>query len=250
MTPVSAVLITLNEEKIIEKTLKALDWCDEIVVVDSGSTDSTLEICRRYRCKVFHRDFDGYGPQKRFAIAQASNEWIFALDADEVLSAELRQELIDLFSGATPTVQGFYIPRSLIFLGRLMRFGGEYKKPILRLFSRKAGNYNDKILHEGIELTGQTQHLKHQLLHYSYASLSQYLQKFDRYSSAGAMEAFTKNKRYSKAYIMLRFPLEFFKLYILKLFILDGYQGFLWALMSSIYPVIKYAKLRELQNLD
>ena len=246
MVKLSAVLITYNEASVIERTLRALQWCDEIVVVDSGSTDDTVLQCEQCGCRVVYRPFDGYGPQKRFAVAQAQHDWILSIDADEVVTDDLRKE-IQQWLAKEPIYQGFLLPRSLVFMDKRLRFGGQYKAPILRLFHRQYGHFNANQVHESIELNGKTRTLQNQLLHYSYASTEAYFERFNAYTSAGARELHAKGKKSNKLHIFLRFPASFFSIYILKGCVFDGYPGFVWALFSALYPVVKYVKLRELR---
>jgi glycosyltransferase involved in cell wall biosynthesis len=248
MTNISAVMITLNEGKAIERTLQALEWCDEIVVVDSGSTDQTQEICERYGCKFIYRKFDGYGTQKHFAVAQASNDWVLSIDADEVVTPELRQEITALFASGCPHEKGFNVPISLVFMGKLLRFGDVYKIPHLRLFNKKHGQFNANTVHEGIELAGKIGNLRHHMLHYSYESTSDYFTKFNAYTSAGAHELLKKGKKGGKLQVWTRLPITFFKGYFFKGGVLDGYPGFVWALFSAFYPVVKYIKMNELHE--
>lgn len=247
MIKISVVLITLNEEKVIERTLQALQWCNEIVVVDSGSTDRTVAICQQYGCQVFYRKFDGYGPQKRFAVTKASHDWVLSMDADEIIPDELRNE-IQSHLRTEPPVQGFLLPRSLVFMNKLLRFGGQYKSPVLRLFNHRFGNFNENRVHEGIELNGKTLTLKNHMLHYSYDSIKDYFDRFNVYTSAGATELYKRRKRSSKFHIFIRFPASFFSIYFLKGCVFDGYPGFVWSLFSAFYPVVKYIKLRELYD--
>ncbi len=246
-TPVSAVIITYNEEALIANTLSALGWCDEILVVDSGSTDRTADICKSFGCRVLTRTFDGYGPQKRFAVAQARHDWILALDADEVLGPELQQEIKALFNSGGPACQGYYLPRTLVFLGRQIR--SEYKKPFLRLFDRQCGNFNNLQVHEKVEMgSGSTGRLKHHFLHYSYRSPDDYFRKFNQYTSTAARELAERGKYKPPAYIALRLPLDFIKIYCLQGCFRSGFPGFVWALFSAFYPVVKYTKLWVLQK--
>jgi glycosyltransferase involved in cell wall biosynthesis len=248
MVPISAVIITFNEERDIGRTLAALDFCDEIVVVDSGSADATETICRKFNCRFLVRPFDGDGPQKRFAISQAVNDWVFVVDADEEASTGLKAEIRSLFSGALPDSAGFRVPISLVFMGRLLRHGGEYKKPHLRLFNRTKGNYNTNVVHGGASVDGKISALKNHLLHYSYTGLHDYLDKFNAYTSASAEALFKKKRRGAVMQSVVRLPLTFIKIYFIKGCFLDGYPGFVWSMLSSFYPVIKFMKLQELNQ--
>ena len=242
---ISVVLITFNSEKTLQKVLEAVSWADEIVLVDSGSTDGTLEIAQKFKAKTIYRTFDGYGSQKNFATQQASHDWILSLDDDEILTLELQQEIQNLDLQGTG-YQGFKIPRSLIFLGKLLRFSGEYKRLTLRLFNRKYGNWNAEYVHESVEVNGKVGTLKNQILHYSYRDLTDYFNKFNKYTSLGAKTLAERNKTVSTFKITSRFPTTFLKIYLLKGSCLDGYAGFMWALLTAINPVVKYAKLREM----
>ena len=241
----SITLITLNSEKTLEPVLQAVAWADEIVLVDSGSTDKTLEIAQRFKAKIVHRDFDGYGSQKNFATQQASHDWILSLDDDEILTTELQTEIQRLDLQNTD-YQGFKIPRSLIFLGKLLRFSGEYKRLTLRLFNRNHGNWNAEYVHESVEVQGKVGVLKGQILHDSYRDLTDYFNKFNKYTSLGAKTLSERGKTASTFKIISRFTTTFLKIYFLKGSCLDGYAGFMWALLTAMNPVVKYAKLREL----
>jgi glycosyltransferase involved in cell wall biosynthesis len=246
MNKISAVIITKNEETSIGRTLSSLDFCDEIVAVDSGSTDATVSICEHHGCRLFSRPFDGYGPQKRFAVSQASNDWVLAIDADEVVTEELRREIVSVFSGDMGDVRGFFIPISLVFLGRLLRFGGEYKKPHLRLFNRTAGTFTTDAVHEYADVAGKKLKLNGNLLHYSYDDMCDYFAKFNVYTSAAARALFEKKRGAAALQAVVRFPLTFVKIYLLKGCFLDGYPGFVWSLLSSLYAATKFVKLWEL----
>jgi glycosyltransferase involved in cell wall biosynthesis len=244
---ITITLITLNSEKTIKPVLEAVSWADEIVLVDSGSTDKTLEIAQQFKAKIIFRDFDGYGSQKNFATEQASNDWILSLDDDEILTPELQHEIQNL-NLSTTDYQGFKIPRSLIFLGKLLRFSGEYKRLTLRLFNRKYGNWNAEYVHESVEVNGKIGTLKHQILHDSYRDLTDYFNKFNKYTSLGAKTLAERGKTASSFKIISRFPTTFLKIYLLKGSCLDGYAGFMWALLTAMNPVVKYAKLKEISK--
>ena len=187
--PLSAVVITRDAERLLDEVLAALAWCDETLVVDSGSTDDTVAIARRHGARVIVHPFEGFGAQKQFAVDQAAHDWVLAIDADEIVSPELAQEIEATLQGvAAGTVHdvAFELPRSLVFLGRLMRYGGEYRTPQLRLFHRGHGRYTPALVHERVIVDGAVGRLRGDMLHDSYAGLHDYFEKFNRYTTAAA----------------------------------------------------------------
>jgi glycosyltransferase involved in cell wall biosynthesis len=246
---ISCVIITFNEEENIRRALNSVKWCDEIVVVDSGSADKTVEICEEFNCRIYQKEFNGYGEQKRYAVSLAVNDWILSIDADEVVSDELCDEIKNIFNNYEINFNGFFLPRSLIFLGKQFKYGRESKEYYLRLFNRVYGNYSSDKVHEKVKLEGDTQKLEGMLHHYSYTSLEQYFNKFNSYTTKAAQVLFDEgNKGRSIVTIVLGFPVYFFKNYFIYRNFLNGVQGFLWGLFSSLYPVIKYFKLWALWN--
>jgi glycosyltransferase involved in cell wall biosynthesis len=246
MQKISAVLITYNEASIIAKTLENLAWCDEIVVVDSGSDDETVKICEQYACKVYYKKFEGFGTQKQYAVACASYDWILSIDADEILSVELQNELQNLKKLEKLPANAYNIPRSLIFMEQKIRFGGEYRNLQLRFFNRKFANFNDLSVHESVLVQDKkVLALKSELLHYSYKNLADYFTKLNHYTSLAADKLFAENKRQPLPILMIRFPFDFLYKYIFQGLIFDGFAGFIWALFSSISPVVKYSKVEE-----
>jgi glycosyltransferase involved in cell wall biosynthesis len=242
---ISAVMITLNEERVIENTLKSLDWCDEMLVVDSGSTDKTVEICKQYGCLVLYKKFEGYGEQKKYAVHQAQNDWVLVIDADEIVTFQLKTEIQTLLQKENLEESGFKIPRDMIFMQHKMRFGGLSGEMLLRMFDKKRGNFNANRVHEDVELTGKIGKLKGRILHESYEDIHDYFQRFNHYTTLGAEEALKKGKKKAVWYLYVRFPFSFLQLFIFRGLILDGLPGFLWAMFSAMYPVVKYAKLYE-----
>lgn len=231
----------------IRRTLESvLPVADEVVVVDSGSTDQTAGICRELGCRVIVRPFDGYGMQKQFAVDQASHDWILSLDADEVVTPALRDEIRALLSSPDSlTFAGYRIPRSLVYLGRVLRHGGAGGERLLRLFDRKKGRFTPAAVHEEIVCDAPAGDLKGELMHYSYRDLSHHLEKLNHYSSLAAGGYRTSGRRFSSLLTALRFPVSFFIFYILKGGILDGYPGFMWSFMAGVYGTLKVAKSRE-----
>ncbi|CAH0997655.1 hypothetical protein EMA8858_03789 [Emticicia aquatica] len=242
---VSVVIITLNNNRTIRAVLAAIvGWADEILIVDSGSTDETINVANEFGCKTMYRKFDGFGTQKYFAVEQAKNDWIFIVDADEVVTKELKDEIDIVLQSAD--YQGYMIPNTLVFLGGIMRYGREYKMPHLRLFNKKFGNYNDREVHEDVVLNGKIAVLKNHVLHYSYANLAEVFQKMNNYSTRGASELYKRGKKASLLKIITKFPITFLTEYLVRLNFLNGYRGFVWAFSQAVYATMKYLKLKEL----
>jgi glycosyltransferase involved in cell wall biosynthesis len=241
----SVVIITLNEEANLPRTLASVAWADEIVVLDSGSTDRTREIAESFHAKVFVEPWKGFAGQKNSALAKATGDWILSLDADEELEPALAEEIRDTLAG-NPTEAGFWIPRKNFFLGRWIRHGGFYPDPKLRLFRRGIGAFEDRLVHEDIRVQGATGKLRHPLLHHAYPSLDSYLEHMNRYSSLGAqMAAAKKASGFSFIDIVIRPRLTLFYNYILRAGFLDGREGLLLHLYHANYVSWKYAKAWE-----
>jgi glycosyltransferase involved in cell wall biosynthesis len=231
---------------LLAPVLASLKWCDEIVVVDSGSADGTMRIAAESGARVLRHEFEGYGAQRVWAANQAKHDWILFVDGDEIVTPELQREIEQRLASDGDSYAGYEIPISLIFLGRLMRHGGEYKMPHLRLYDRRRGNYNLNRVHERVELQGRVGRLENHMLHDSYGSIEAYFAKFNDYTTAGARDLHARGKSASAATVIMRFPTTFIRQYFLRGHILNGYPGFIWALFSAMYPVVKYAKLREM----
>lgn len=244
---VSAVIITYNEERIIQKTLDKLHWCDEIVIVDSHSTDNTVSICRQYGCQVYFRHFDGYGSQKQFAVSKASNDWVLCIDADEVLSDKLVQEITSLSEKDLENA-AFSFPMNLVFLNKEFTYGKESGRYFLRMFNKKKGGFTAEKVHEGIQVNGTVKKMQHIIKHYSYCSIYQYLDKLNRYTSYSAEMAFKKGKNRSVAAVVLSIPLNFLKYYLLERNFMNGAKGFYWSAFSAYSHYVKYIKIKELHE--
>jgi glycosyltransferase involved in cell wall biosynthesis len=247
MEPVSATLITYNEERNIAEALRTLSWASEIIVVDSGSTDATLEICSKFTSRIFHREWTGYVDQKNFAVDQAGHNWIFSLDADERPSPELIREIRQLF-GDGPRRQGYRIPRVAYFMGRWIRHGDWYPDFQLRLFDRRHGRWQGGRVHESVKITAEPGMLKGEIHHYTYHSFSDYLKRLEVYSTLAAADYQARGK-FPRSLNMLGNPAAtFFKAYFLKRGFLDGVPGLMVAVMGAVSVFFKYAKLYELRQ--
>ena len=247
----SVVLITQDEEVNLPRTLESVmplvrDGRGEIIVVDSGSTDRTLEISRSFGAKIFSEAWKGFAAQKNSAMDKASGEWVFQLDADEALEPELASE-IDRALDDNPTLNGFWIPRKNYFLGRWIRYGGFYPDLKLRLIRCGAGKFEEYGAHPTIKVNGPTGRLKHALVHNAYPTLRGYIDHMNSYSSSGARVAFEKGKSgFNPLDILVRPLLTFIYNYFLRVGFLDGREGLLLHLYHAVYVSWKYAKAWEL----
>lgn len=248
---ISVCLITLNEEANLAQTLESVmplvrDGQGEIIVVDSGSTDRTVEIAKSFSAQVFTEAWKGFAAQKNSAMEKGTGEWVLQLDADEAPEPELAAEIAEVLS-APGDAAGFFIPRKNFFLGRWIKHGGFYPDPKLRLIRRGAGKFEEYGAHPTIKVNGPTRQLKHALIHDAYPTLSGYIDHMNSYSSSGAEVAFAKgHSSFNLLNIVVRPKLTFIYKYFLRLGFLDGKEGFLLHAYHSVYVSWKYAKAWEL----
>lgn len=246
MTSLSVVLITKNEAANIRDCLLSVSWADEIIVVDSGSTDDTVRICKEAGAQVYvHPDWPGFGPQKNRALGYASKDWVFSIDADERVTSELHAELVQAMNEGR--AEGFYLPRLSQFCGKFIRHSGWYPDYVLRLFKRGAGKFTGSLVHESVLLTGATARLKNPLLHYSYLTADDVERKVKHYSAAAAQQMFQSGKRSNWLDAALRAAWAFVRTYILRLGVLDGIAGLSIARMNARTTYLKYRKLEALR---
>jgi len=244
---VSAVIITLNEEDCLPRALESVAWCDEILVMDSGSTDRTVEIARAFpNCRVIFQEFLGYGPQKRRAVEAAAYDWILSIDADEALDERLQAAIREWQKSAPDRPAGYYLLRQLCFMGKRFAYGRESRDRVLRLFDRRRGRFDDAPVHESVAIGGAPGALEGRLLHFSYASLDEYFEKFNRYTTLMARQLHERGRQASKLGIMLRLPLSFLVYYLVRGNWMNGFPGFVWSLLAANYRTVKYLKLYEL----
>ena len=253
MPLLSVAIVTYNEEANLARTLASVTWADQIVVVDSGSTDRTVEIARRSNATILERPWPGFAEQKNFAIAQCTGDWILSLDADEELSTELQQEIRQILA-SQPTADAFYLKRRNLFLGRWMRHGGFYPDAKLRLFRRNPSHppvFEPRPVHETIQPHGPTATLRCDLIHHAYPTLESYIEHMDRYSSLGAQILVDKGRTSTGilaflAHVLFIPVLTFKWNYIFRLGMLDGREGLLQHLYHAGYTSWKYAKAWDL----
>ncbi|MHB8173844.1 MAG: glycosyltransferase family 2 protein [Nitrospirota bacterium] len=246
MATLSVVVITKNEEKNIREALASASFADEIVVLDSFSTDRTVKICRDFTDKVFQEEWRGFSAQKQRAVDLASNDWVFVLDADERMTPGLAEEIKRLVE-AGPDKSGYYCPRRNYFMGREIRHGGWYPDYSIRFFNRRLGRFKDRAVHEAVELEGEAGYLKNPMLHFTYDSVSDFLHRMDKYSTLAAEELRKEGRRTNISDLLLRSHGTFVKMYLLKGGFRDGIHGLLLAGLYSYYTFAKYAKLMEME---
>jgi glycosyltransferase involved in cell wall biosynthesis len=251
---ISAIVITLNEEESIADALESLKWADEIIVVDSESSDRTVEIARKFTDRIYARSWPGYAAQKNFAAAQAQFDWIFSLDADERVSDSLADEIQHLKRSPEPQAAGFEMPRLTRYLGRWIKHSGWYPDYKLRLYNRRHGAWQGDFVHESIKVDGSIQRLNGDLLHYTVNNASDHHLRIDRYTTLAAEQMRSQGKTASLPSMIFSPPVAFIRSYIFKLGFLDGPQGFAIARFAAHYVFLKNLKLWEMdsakRNLD
>jgi glycosyltransferase involved in cell wall biosynthesis len=250
----SVAIVAMNEEAIIGQTLDSVRWADEIVLVDSGSTDRTCDIAREFGAKVLPRAWPGFSLQKSFAFENCTQDWILSLDADEVVTPGLAEEIREVISHPD-ALNAYWIPRKNLFMGKWTRFGGFYPDPKLRLFRRGCGFMTGSEPHPRIDLKPEvdqnTGRLKNPMVHDAYPTLSSYIAHMNSYSSAGARAAVATGYRgFSILDIVLRPTATFIYNYFFRFGFLDGREGLLLHLYHAVYVSNKYAKVWELTRAD
>ena len=253
MTPLTVTVITHNEGPHLAAALESVAWADEIVVIDSRSTDDTVEVARRFATRLEIRDWRGYGTQKNFAADLASHDWILSIDADERATPALAAEIQELMRRG-PAGPGYRISRVSHYLGRWMRSTDWFPDFHLRLYDRRAARWSERKVHESLELITDPSRKKHlprlkgELLHHPYRDVSEHLQKIDRYTTLVAEEWHAEGRRANGLHAFFYPRLAFFRNYILRRGFRDGRAGVVVSMMNSYYVFLKYAKLIELQQ--
>jgi len=244
----SVIIITHNEERNIVECLESVSWADQLVVVDSRSTDRTAELARTLTSNVFVEEWSGYGGMKNFALSKCRNEWVLWLDADERVSPELRAEIESVIRENSHGMSGFEVARRAYFLGHWIAHCGWYPGYVVRLFRRKGASFTTSRVHERLNVDGSVGRLKNDLLHFTDDTLYHYFTKFNRYTTLAAEDLAEQNYRFSLYDLAVRPPFSFFKMYVLRRGFLDGMPGLILSLASSAYVFCKYAKLWETQR--
>ena len=245
---VSACVITKNEEANIRECLESVSWADEIVVVDSFSTDRTVEIARAFTDKVIQRAWPGINAQRQFALEQAAGEWVFCIDADERVSPELRESIEAAFRDGDPDCDGFLCPRLTHFLGRWIRHSGWYPDYKLRLFRRSKGRFGDNDPHDRVLLDGPTRKLRGDLIHHTYRDLAHNVSTVNSFTTTAVEGLHRRGTRFHLAMMIVQPPLTFLKKYLLNRGFLDGVPGLIIAGVTGFRVFLKHAKLWEMRK--
>ncbi len=241
---VSVAIITKNEEHNIRYCLESVRWADEVVVVDSGSTDATTDICREFGCRVFETSWLGFAKTKQFAVNQCTNEWVFVLDADEVVSERLQAAIPAIINHSG--YNGFRIKRESFYLGKAIKYSGWNRDFTLRLFRKDKGRFNNKLVHESVFIhEGMIGEVRHPILHYTYPRVEVHIEKMVRYAKLGAEQRYADGKRSNFVRPMISGMFKFFKMFVLKAGMLDGKEGLILALNASFGEYLKYIFLWE-----
>jgi len=243
MIPVSVFIPVLNEEDKIADALKSVAWADEIVVVDTGCTDRTIDIARTCHCRIEHLNFDGFGNLRNASVSLCTHDWILSIDADERVTSGLQREIIATVAD-DHALDAYFIPRRNWFMDRRIKYCGwypDYCQP--KLFRKGALTYHDDMVHEGFDIHGKTGHLKNDVLHYSFRDLSQVIDKMNRYSTLGMRKMAQQRRPSSMASALLHGIGAFLRIYVLKRGFLDGWPGFVIALGNFEGTFYRYAKL-------
>ena len=242
---ITATIITLNEERNIARAIESLRCCDEILMLDSGSSDHTLDVAKNLGARVIETAWHGYATQKNLAAEQAANDWILSIDADEALSESLEGEIWNLKKNG-PKHDAYTMPRLAQYLGRWIFHGGWYPDRKVRLYHRGKARWIGEFVHESVKVDGRVGHLDANLLHYTCESLSEHMKTMDRYTTLAAEEMVARRRKVPTHRLVIDPAWTFVKGYFLQRGFLDGLEGLAIAYMSSLYTFLKYAKARNM----
>ncbi|MDO8548785.1 MAG: glycosyltransferase family 2 protein [Ignavibacteria bacterium] len=245
MEKISAIVITKNEEKNIEQCLGSINWADEIIVVDSESEDKTIKLAKKFTDKLFIKKWEGYVPQKRYALSFASCEWVLHIDADERISPELKEEII---KKEPDSLDGFIIRRKNYFFDKEITTCGWNKDYQLRLFRKSKTTLNEKLVHEGFVVEGKTGKLENVIIHNTFSSLHNYLKKVNEYTSLRAEEVYKSKSKVTALTILTHTVSAFFRYFISLKGFKDGMHGLIISFVNSVSTMLTYVKIWEKQR--
>jgi glycosyltransferase involved in cell wall biosynthesis len=246
---ISVLLPTYNSEEVVRNALESISWVDDILVVDSYSTDQTVEICRRYGARIVQHEYINSARQKNWAVPQCRYGWVFQIDADEVLESGLREEIEAAISRAPSHIQAFRIPRKNYVLGRWMQYGGIYPDYQTRLFRRDLGRWTDREVHAHLVVPGKVETLYHHILHYGMPSLSKQIVNLDRYTGYEADEIRKHGNGFHWYQLLVRPWIVFSRHYVWLQGFREGWRGFIVCAYLAIYDFLAHAKVWEMETL-
>jgi len=247
MPLISATIVAHNEANTIARAIRSLSCADEVIVVDSGSADDTVEVARKCGARVLYRAWEGFAAQKNFATSQAKHDWILSLDADEELDEVARAAVLG-WKATAPASAGYQFARRAFYLGRWILHSGWYPDFKVRLFDRRKGKWKGAYVHESVVVAGRIETLAGEILHYTCDSLTDHAKRIEFYTSLAAQEMYDRGESVSSIRSFFAPPWVFLSTYFLRLGILDGPQGFAIARMAARYVQRKYAKLSQLRE--
>jgi glycosyltransferase involved in cell wall biosynthesis len=249
-TRISILLPTFNSAATVRETLKSVEWADEILVVDSFSTDGTLEICKEFGARIVQHDYINSAKQKNWAVPQCAHEWVLQIDTDEVLEPGAREEIEQVLQSAPIEVDVFRFPRKNHMLGRWVKRGGIYPDYQTRLFRRDAGRWIAREVHAHVQASGEVRTLEHHILHFGMPNISKQLRNLDRYTRYEADELHKQGKQFHWTNLTIRPWLVFLDRYVRQRGFAEGWRGFILCAYIAIYDFMSQAKLWEITELD
>lgn len=244
--PISVYVLTYNSMRTIEKCLRSLWWAEELVIVDSFSTDGTLDICKRYTEKIYQAPWKGFKTQYQYAADLTTKEWIMVVDSDEEIPSNLVEEIRRELAIGKEKIDGFYINRKTYYLGKWINYGGWYPDGKIRLYRKSKGRWEGDDPHPTVVVKGRVKILRNHYLHYTYKDISDHIQTIDRYTKMAAQAMLKKGKRFSVLNLLFNPLFRFIKEYIIKQGFRDGIPGLIIIVSTMFYVFMKYAKLWEI----
>ena len=242
MKKITAIIPTLNEEIHIDDAIKSVGFADEILIIDSYSSDKTVEIAEKHNVKIIKRKFDDFSSQKNFAIDQAQHDWIYILDADERVTPKVEKEILEAVQNPENHV-GFYVRRTFYFAGKKINYSGCQRDKVIRLFLKEFCRYNGSPVHETIQAKGEIGFFKHKIDHFSYKNYDHYISKMNHYGALRGKQFFEKGKKVTLFHFLIKPTARFFIHYIFRLGFLDGYAGYFFAKAQAYGVYTRYVKL-------
>jgi glycosyltransferase involved in cell wall biosynthesis len=246
MTKITAIIPTLNEEIHLKDAINSVGFADEIIVIDSFSTDKTLEIAEKMNVKIIKRKFDNFSSQKNYAIEQATYDWIYMLDADERVTEKVREEILKAVKNPKDFI-GFYVRRTFYFAGKKINYGGCQRDKVIRLFLKQCATYKG-VVHEKIVVKGKLGFFKNKIDHFSYKSYNHYISKMNHYGALRSQQFFEEGRKVNFFHILIKPCARFFIHYFIGLGFLDGFTGLIFAKIQAYSVFVKYVKLWSLNR--